>query len=147
MASGEQLRVLLGHPGGPYHAQRDLGAWSVPKGLVEDGEDALQAARREFEEETELAPPVDPRCYLDLGSVRYRNGKTVRAWAFEGECDPAALRSNTIAIEWPPRSGRSLEIPEIDRFELFPLAEAERRILTAQRPLLERLVERLRAGD
>lgn len=135
------LRVLLGHPGGPYYVNKDLGSWTVPKGLVGDDEDCFDAARREFEEETGLAPPEPGADYFDLGEIRYKSGKRLRVWACEGECDPRTLVSNTFALEWPPRSGRTIEVPEVDRFEWFDLEEAERRILEAQRPLLERLAD------
>jgi predicted NUDIX family NTP pyrophosphohydrolase len=132
--------VLLVHPGGPFWARKDLGAWSIPKGEYEDGEDPRACALREFSEELG-APPPDGEL-VDLGEVRQRGGKVVTAWALEGDADPAAIRSNTFTIEWPPRSGRMREFPEVDRAGWFGLDEARERILPAQAPLLDRLAER-----
>lgn len=135
------MEVLLGHPGGPYFVRRDRGVWTIPKGLMEGGEPAFRTARREFVEETGLREDIVPpeaRC-LFLGDVVQRGGKRVVAWGFEGDCDPAALRSNCFEIEWPPRSGTQRSFPEIDRFELFALNEAMQRINPAQRAFLERL--------
>lgn len=133
------LVVLLVHPGGPFWRNRDLGAWSIPKGELEDGEDPEGAARREFAEELGIAPtgPVQP-----LGQVRQRGGKIVLAYALQGTLDADAVRSNEIAIEWPPRSGRTMHIPEIDHAAWFPLPLAREKILASQRPFLDRL-ERL----
>ena len=139
-AVSSHLEVFLVHPGGPFWAKKDLGAWSIPKGEYGDGEDAIAAARREFAEETGFAAEGE---LAALGTIRPSGGKLVSAWAMEGDCDPAALRSNTCEIEWPPRSGRRIEIPEVDRGAWFPLAEARRRILAGQQPLLDRLAERL----
>jgi predicted NUDIX family NTP pyrophosphohydrolase len=138
-----RLEVLLVHPGGPLYAGKDLGVWSLPKGEVEAGADEIEAAVRETEEETGLraAPPFHP-----LGEIRYSSGKTVVAWAFEGDCDPAATRSNTFRLEWPPRSGRFQEFPEVDRAAFFDLPEARRRILPAQVPFLDRLEAALGGG-
>jgi predicted NUDIX family NTP pyrophosphohydrolase len=136
------LEVFLVHPGGPFFAKRDDGWWTVPKGLVDRDEDPLAAARREFAEETGFALPAGAE-FIDLGSVRQKGGKVVRAWAVEGDCEPALLRSNTVTLEWPPRSGRRRDFPEVDRGAFFPLDEARRKILPAQAPLLDRLVERL----
>ena len=133
--------VLLVHPGGPYWAAKDLGAWSIPKGEHGDGEDALACARREFEEEIGSAPP--PGAVVDLGEVRQRSGKRVRAWAGEGDVDPAAVRSNSFALEWPPRSGRTQEFPEIDRAAWFSADEARRRLVPGQAELVERLLAHL----
>jgi predicted NUDIX family NTP pyrophosphohydrolase len=127
---------LLVHPGGPYFAKKDDGAWSLPKGLVDEGEDALTAARRELREETGLEPPAEG--YVDLGEVVQKAGKRVRAFAFAGDCDPAACRSGTFSMEWPPRSGRRVDFPEVDRAAFFDLDEAARKILPAQAPFLER---------
>jgi predicted NUDIX family NTP pyrophosphohydrolase len=137
---------LLVHPGGPYWAKRDLGAWSIPKGQIEDGEDPRDCALREMEEELGTPPALDPEEMITLGSVRQRAGKVVEAWAGEGEFDPADLASNTFEIEWPPRSGREQEFPEVDRAEWFDLTEAKRRILPAQAEFLDRLVEHLDGG-
>jgi predicted NUDIX family NTP pyrophosphohydrolase len=137
---------LLVHPGGPYWAKRDLGSWSIPKGQIEDGEDPCDCALRELAEELGPAPELEPERLVALGSVRQRAGKVVEAWAGEGEFDPAALDSNTFELEWPPRSGREQEFPEVDRAEWFPLEEARRRILPAQAEFLDRLVEHLDRG-
>jgi len=131
--------VLLVHPGGPLWAERDLGAWSIPKGEYVGGEDPLAAARREFAEELGTPPPDAPA--EDLGEVRLKSGKRVRAWAISGDLDATAAHSNTCTIEWPPRSGRRLEIPEIDRAEWFGVDEARAKVNPAQVALLERLLE------
>jgi len=133
------LRVLLVHPGGPAWAKRDLGAWSIPKGEYAPEEEPLAAARREFEEELGSAPPGTTA--RELGEVRQKSGKYVRAWALEGDLDTDAIASNTFEFEWPPRSGRMIEIPEIDRAEWFSLAEARERINPAQAEFLDRLSE------
>jgi predicted NUDIX family NTP pyrophosphohydrolase len=136
----DALEVLLVHPGGPFWAGKDAGAWSVPKGEYDpQTEDAYEAARREFAEEIGREPPEgDP---IDLGEITQRGGKVVRAWAVEGDLDAAAIRSNTFRIEWPPRSGRIAEFPEVDRAGWFDPAAASAKLLEAQRPLLVRLVE------
>jgi predicted NUDIX family NTP pyrophosphohydrolase len=133
------LVVLLVHPGGPFWRNRDLGAWSIPKGELDDGEDPEPAARREFAEELGIAAtgPVRP-----LGQVRQRGGKFVLAYALEGTLAVDTVRSNEIPIEWPPRSGRMISIPEIDRAEWFTIPLAREKILASQRPFLDRL-ERL----
>jgi len=133
---GPALEVLLVHLGGPFWAKKDEGAWFVPKGEVEPGEDLLAAARREFTEETGFAAEGP---FVELGSVRHKGGKTVHAWAFRGDCDPAALRSNTFAMPWPPRSGRTAEFPEVDRGRFFGVDEARTRIHPAEAELVERL--------
>jgi predicted NUDIX family NTP pyrophosphohydrolase len=127
------LEVFLVHPGGPFWAKKDLGAWSIPKGEIDEGEDPLEAARREFEEETGFRPEG---MFRELTPVRQRSGKIVHAWAVEGDCDATAIRSNTITIEWPPRSGRQLEIPEVDRAGWFSIPEAREKILDGQRALM-----------
>jgi predicted NUDIX family NTP pyrophosphohydrolase len=139
--------VLLVHPGGPFWAKKDLGAWSIPKGGVEDGEDPRRCALRELVEELgPAAPPLAAAGLIELGSIRQKGGKLVHAWAAEGEFDPAALDSNCFELEWPPRSGARREFPEVDRAEWFDPAEARRRILAAQAGLVDRLLERLEAG-
>jgi predicted NUDIX family NTP pyrophosphohydrolase len=141
-AEPERLQVLLAHPGGPYFARRDAGAWTLPKGLAQ-AEEALEAvARREFAEETgaRLGPGV---ALLPLGTVRQQNGKIVHAWAAEGDLDPETARSNTFEVEWPPRSGTIVTYPEIDRVAWFDLAEGRRRIVPAQAAFIDRLEERL----
>jgi predicted NUDIX family NTP pyrophosphohydrolase len=132
------VEVLLAHPGGPYWAERHSGAWSIPKGGVDLGETPLEAAMREFREETGF-DPAGP--YLPLGTVTQRSGKIVHAWAFEGDCDPAAASSNLTSTEWPPRSGRLIEIPEIDRVSFFAIDVAREVINAGQARLLDRLLE------
>lgn len=134
---------LLVHPGGPFWAKRDRGAWTIPKGGLEDGEDPRDCALREMAEELGAAPRLDPEELIELGSVRQRAGKVVEAWAAEAEFDPAQLLSNTFAMEWPPRSGNEQEFPEVDRAEWFGLARAREKILPAQAAFLDRLVEHL----
>jgi predicted NUDIX family NTP pyrophosphohydrolase len=129
--------VLLVHPGGPMWARRDAGAWSIPKGEYGSGEDPLIAARREFAEELGSPPPDGPAA--ELGEARQKSGKRVRAWAIAGDLDASAITSNTCQVQWPPRSGRMIEVPEIDRAEWFSLEEARERINPAQVALLERL--------
>lgn len=133
--------MLLVHPGGPFWARRDAGAWSIPKGEHEPGEDPLAAARREFEEELGTAAPHGPA--QDLGEVRQKAGKVVRAFALEGDLDVDAITSNTVQVQWPPRSGRLIEIPEVDRAQWFGLGEAGKKINPAQAKLLERLTDAL----
>ena len=130
------LQVLLVHPGGPFWVKKDLGAWTIPKGELQEAEDELAAARREFEEETGLRPEGP---FRKLGQVRQKGGKVVHAWAFEADWDPASIRSNTCRVQWPPRSGRWLEVPEVDRAEWFDPAEARQRINPAQAELVDAL--------
>ena len=136
--------VLLVHPGGPAWARKDQGAWSIPKGEYDPKEEALAAAKREFEEELGTAAP-DGEVH-DLGEVRQRSGKLVRAWALGGDLDPAQITSNTCQLEWPPRSGKLIEIPEVDRGEWFALDHAKGKINPAQQALLDRLRETLKTG-
>lgn len=124
------------HPGGPFWQNRDAGAWTIPKGEIADGEDALAAARRELAEETGLEPQGDA---TPLTPLRQAGGKWVHAWAMAGDCDPAAIRSNTFSMEWPPRSGRQAEFPEVDRAAWFAPVEARRRIIASQAPLIDEL--------
>jgi predicted NUDIX family NTP pyrophosphohydrolase len=134
--------VLLVHPGGPFWAKKDLGAWTIPKGEPDPGEDRLQCALRELGEELgPAAPALGTDDLIELGSIRQKGGKVVNAWAAEGEFDPEALSSNSFELEWPPHSGALREFPEVDRAEWFDPAEAQRRILPAQAPLIERLLE------
>lgn len=132
------LEVLLGHPGGPFWQNKDDGAWSIPKGLIDADEVPLSAARREFAEETGYLPDGD---FLPLGEARQPGGKLVHAWAIEGDWDPALIQSNTFDIEWPPRSGRRRTFPEIDRAAWFGIAAARRKILKGQVVFVDRLLE------
>lgn len=137
------LEVLIGHPGGPFWARKDDGAWSIPKGEQSEAEDAWQTARREFAEEVGLAPPGGPR--LDLGVVRQAGGKVVTVFAVHGDLDVSEARSNTFELEWPPRSGKLREFPELDRVGWFTVEQARDKLLAGQQPILDRLVERLAA--
>jgi predicted NUDIX family NTP pyrophosphohydrolase len=133
--------VLLVHPGGPFWARKDDGVWSIPKGEHDEHQDPQATALREFEEETGSAPP--PGALAELGTVRLRSGKRVAAWAVEGDLDPETIRSNTFELEWPPRSGRSQEFPEVDRAGWFGLDAAREKLNPAQRAFLDRLRELL----
>jgi predicted NUDIX family NTP pyrophosphohydrolase len=134
--SADDLEVFLVHPGGPLWARKDKGAWTIPKGECEEDENPLVAARREFEEETGFHATGE---FIDLGSIKQKSGKIVTGWAFEGDCDPAQLVSNTCVIEWPPRSGRRLEIPEVDRGRWFGIHEAGKYIRAEQKKLMDSL--------
>jgi predicted NUDIX family NTP pyrophosphohydrolase len=136
----KQLEVFLVHPGGPFWAGKDAGAWTIPKGEYVEGEEPLAAARREFREETGFDATGE---FIELGTVRQNSGKLVSAWAFQGDCDPQKLVSNLCTIEWPPRSGRDLEIPEVDRGAWFPIPAARQAILKTQQPFLETLSQKL----
>jgi predicted NUDIX family NTP pyrophosphohydrolase len=138
--SGERLSVLLVHPGGPFWAKRDLGAWSIPKGEYPPDEEPLAAARREFEEETGMGARGD---FRPLGELVQPGRKVVSAWAVEGDFDPATLVSNTFETQWPPRSGRKALFPEIDRAQWFSIAEARQKILPGQRGFIDRLAQLL----
>lgn len=135
-----ELEVLLIHPGGPFWAKKDLGAWSLPKGQIEDNEEPLDAAKREFAEETGFT--VDGE-FLPLNPVRQSGGKIVHAWAIEGDCDPNRLQSNLFSMEWPPKSGTLRQFPEVDRAAWFSIPEARERILPAQKDFLEQLASLL----
>jgi predicted NUDIX family NTP pyrophosphohydrolase len=135
------LEVFLVHPGGPLWAKKDLGAWSIPKGEYLADEQPLEVAKREFEEETGLTARGT---FLELGELKQPGGKIVTAWAFEGDFDPAKLRSNTFLMEWPPRSGRKMEAPEVDRGCWYSIEEARAHVLPGQRIFLNRLLERIR---
>src|SRR5262249_39920402 len=134
------IELLLVHPGGPFWAKKDDGAWSIPKGLFTDGEDAVVAAKREFEEETGQRPDG---ALIELGDFKQPSGKHVHVWAIEGEFDLASFRSNSFAMEWPPRSGRMQEFPEADRAGWFGPREALVKITRGQRPIIDALLERL----
>ena len=140
---GGRLEVLLGHPGGPLFARRDAGAWTVPKGLIEPGETAIEVARREFREETGTEAPDGTESYLPLGQVRQASGKVVHAWAAEGDLDETAAVSNTFTMELPRGSGRLATFPEVDRVAWFDPDEARRRLNPAQAPLVDRLLDAL----
>src|SRR6516164_6932331 len=131
-----ELQVLLAHPGGPFFKNKDEGAWSIPKGEVETGEDLLETAMREFEEETGITPKGP---FIALTPITQKGGKIVHAWAFEGNCDPSAIVSNTFTMEWPPGTGRNMAFPEIDRIEFFDVVAAKQKIKAAQAALLEEL--------
>jgi len=133
------LEVFLVHPGGPFWAQRDMGAWSIPKGEYADGEEPLAAARREFEEETGFPATGG---FIELGELKQAGGKIVSAWAFEGDCDARDLRSNTFTMEWPPRSGRKMEFPEVDRGSWYSIEDARKYLLPAQCVFLDRLLQK-----
>jgi predicted NUDIX family NTP pyrophosphohydrolase len=135
------IEVLLMHPGGPFWAKKDNGAWSIPKGEYVEGEEALAVAKREFEEETGARPQGD---FLPLGDVVQASRKIVTAWGVEGDFDPATLVSNRFELEWPPKSGRKASFPEVDRAQWFSLAEAQQKILPAQRELISRLIDAIR---
>jgi predicted NUDIX family NTP pyrophosphohydrolase len=135
--TGSEPEFLLVHPGGPFWARRDDGAWSLPKGEYEDGDDPVESARREFEEETGTA--LEATELIELGSVRQKSGKLVVAWAAEGDLDVQAIHSNSFEMEWPPRSGRTQSFPEIDRAEWFELDEAREKLNPAQVEFLDRL--------
>jgi predicted NUDIX family NTP pyrophosphohydrolase len=138
--AGGRAEVLLVHPGGPFWAKKDDGAWSIPKGLFEDGEDALAAAKREFEEETGLLPEGE---FIELGEFKQPSGKRISAWAFEGAFDLASFKSNMFTMEWPPKSGRMREFPEADRAGWFGPREAPVKVTKGQRPIIEAMFERL----
>jgi predicted NUDIX family NTP pyrophosphohydrolase len=133
---GDVLEVFLVHPGGPFWAKKDRGAWSLPKGELTEGEDPLEAAKREFTEETGFAIDGD---FRELQPLRQPSGKTILAWAVEGDCDPEQLRSNTFEMEWPPKSGQRRAFPEVDRAAWLSLAEARERIIAGQVGFLEEL--------
>jgi predicted NUDIX family NTP pyrophosphohydrolase len=131
-----KLQVLLAHPGGPFFKNKGENAWTIPKGEVESGENLLETAKREFEEETGITP-TGP--FMALAPVKQKGGKIVHAWAFEADCDPSAIVSNTFTMEWPPKSGQQMEFPEIDRAEFFEVVPAMRKIKSGQEGLIEEL--------
>ena len=139
-AAGGGLEVFLAHPGGPFWRQRDAGAWTIPKGVVNDGEELLAAAQREFQEETGVLANGP---FLSLGSIRQRSGKQVHAWAWEGDADPTRVTSNSMQCEWPRGSGTFITFPEVDRCAWFDLPTARGKLLAAQAELLDRLVAAL----
>lgn len=131
-----QLEVLLVHLGGPFWARKDKGAWFIAKGEIDPGEDEFAAAKREFREETGLEPRGG---FIALGTIKHKGGKIVHAWAFEGDCDPSSLRSNTFTIEWPPRSGKRQQFPEVDRAQFFSVEQAQAKMSPAEFELVDRL--------
>src|ERR1700691_5990042 len=131
-----KLQVLLAHPGGPFFKNKDDGAWTIPKREIEQGEDLLEAAKREFKEETGVTPKGP---FTALTPITQKGGKIVHAWAFEGDCDPSAIASNTFTMEWPPKSGRQMEFVEIDRADFFDVAAAKRKLKAAQVALIDEL--------
>jgi predicted NUDIX family NTP pyrophosphohydrolase len=135
----EALEVLLVHPGGPFWTKKDEGAWSIPKGEVDEGEELPACALRELGEELGTPPPITAEQLIELGTVRQKSGKLVHCWAVEADFDPAKLNSNTFTVEWPPRSGRQQEFPEVDRAEWFDLEAARGKINPAQVEFLDRL--------
>lgn len=137
-----ELEVFLVHPGGPFWQNKDDGAWSIPKGEYSRAESALDAACREFREETGFEPGAD---FISLGEIRQPSGKVISVWAFEGDRDPVALQSNTFSLEWPPKSGRTREFPEIDRADWFSLDSARTKLLKGQLGFLDRLAAKLGA--
>jgi len=137
----DELEVFLVHPGGPFWAKKDAGAWTIPKGEIADGEEALEAAQREFLEETGF--DIDGE-FRRLDPIKQAGGKIVQAWAIEADCDPAQLHSNRFAMEWPPKSGKTREFPEVDRAGWFTVSEARTKILAGQVRLLDQLVSLLR---
>lgn len=141
---GGILEVFLVHPGGPFYADKDIGVWSIPKGLIDEGEDPLAAAQREFAEETGFTASGD---FIPLKSVKLKSGKVIRAWAFEGDCDPLSIKSNTFTMEWPPRSGRQREFPEVDHAAWFTFEEAQKSIHPGQSALIEELRQREQGID
>jgi predicted NUDIX family NTP pyrophosphohydrolase len=140
---GGAIQILLAHPGGPFFVNKDEGAWSIPKGEPDADEDLLITAQREFEEETGVKP-AGP--LLPLKPIKQQGGKIVHAWAFEGDCDPQAIHSNTFTIAWPPRSGKQQEFPEVDRAEFFDLAMARVKIKAGQDRLIDELEEILKTA-
>jgi predicted NUDIX family NTP pyrophosphohydrolase len=140
------LEVLLVHPGGPFWKNKDEGAWSIPKGEVEEGEDLLAAAKREFTEELGFAPEAAGG-YLPLTPVKQKSGKVVHAWAFEGDCDPTTCKSNTMRMLWPPKSGKWITVPEVDKAAFFDLPTARTKINPAQAALLDELAQALKKRD
>jgi predicted NUDIX family NTP pyrophosphohydrolase len=135
------VEVLIVHPGGPFWAKKDKGAWSLPKGEFVEGEKGLSAAKREFKEELGLEPPEGT--YTEMGSVKNKSGKTIHAWTIEGDVDVSAITSNTITIEWPPRSGKQQEFPEVDKAGWFSLEKAKEKLNPAQAAFIDRLVQTL----
>ena len=142
--TGSGLEVFLVHPGGPFWAKKDLGAWSIPKGELAANEDPLVAAQREFEEETGMRPDG---LFIRLTPIKQPSGKTIHAWAFEGDCNADAIRSNSFSMEWPPRSGRQQEFPEVDRAEWFTIEVAKEKIVKGQSGFIQELERKEKAAQ
>jgi predicted NUDIX family NTP pyrophosphohydrolase len=142
--AGDVLEVLIGHPGGPFWARKDDGAWSIPKGEYAADDDPWEAARREFAEEIGVPPPAGER--LDLGTAKQPSGKVLTVFAVAADLDVAAFRSNTFTVEWPKGSGRLREFPELDRVAWLPVAVAHTKLLTSQRIFLQRLADGIARG-
>lgn len=134
------VEVFLVHPGGPFFKKRDIGAWSIPKGEIDEGEDPLGAAKREFHEETGCGAEGS---FLSLSSVKQKSGKIVVCWAVAGDCDADSIKSNMFSLEWPPKSGRMQEFPEVDRAAWFTIPEAKQKINSAQAALLDELMSKI----
>jgi predicted NUDIX family NTP pyrophosphohydrolase len=137
----DKYEYLLVHNGGPFFSRKDDGAWTIPKGILEPGEELLAGAQREFKEETSFDPKPP---FIELGSIEQKNNKTVHAWAFEGDADTTQLKSNMMSMEWPPRSGKTQTFPEVDRGQFFTAEEAHHKMNTTQFPLIERLEKYLK---
>ncbi len=137
----EKLQVLLVHPGGPYWAKKDSASWSIPKGLFDKNENALDAAKREFKEETGFKPAG---VFIELTPLKQPSGKIIHCWAFEGDCDSSAIKSNTFSMEWPPHSGEQSEFPEADRADWFDISAAKQKILPGQSSFLDQLCQKLK---
>jgi predicted NUDIX family NTP pyrophosphohydrolase len=138
---GDHLELLIVHPGGPFWAKKDAGAWFIPKGEIEAEEDELLAAKREFQEETSIS--VSDQHFIDLGEVKHKSGKVVHAWAFEGDCDPGAIKSNMFTMEWPPKSGKQESFPEVDKAAFVDIARVRLQLYPAEFELVERLAKAL----
>ncbi|HET6818823.1 MAG TPA: NUDIX domain-containing protein [Mycobacteriales bacterium] len=139
--AGDEPEVLLGHMGGPFWSGKDDAAWSIPKGIYADDEEPLAAALREFTEELGLAPPFEVEALHPLGELRQPSGKRLTVWAAEGDLDPAEIVPGTFTMEWPPRSGKTADFPEIDRAKWWPVDEARVKLVKGQRPFLDRLLQ------
>ena len=137
----KQPEVLLGHPGGPFFKNKDLGVWSIPKGEFDENEEPLVAAQREFKEETGTDIEGD---FVPLKPVKYKNGKIVYVWAVEGNLDPSIIKCNTFPLEWPPKSGKIIQVPEIDKVEWFGVPVALKKIIPAQAPFIEELMSQIK---
>jgi predicted NUDIX family NTP pyrophosphohydrolase len=137
----KDIEVLLGHPGGPFFKNKDDGSWTIPKGEIDDDEDSFLAAKREFKEET--GKEINGK-FISLEPIKYKSGKIVYAWAIEGDIDPSVLKCNTFKLEWPPKSGKYIDVPEIDKFEWFALAKGKQKIIPAQAAFLDELVKKVK---